>query len=144
MDFSNFTELEVNAQKTADYTFHELPGAPVLRSRYAGESNKPFFNELLRRAEHRQKRKQKLNVEVVRDNRARDAELYAKHIVASWPTPPRDKSGVEAPFSKENVEAWLRAIPVASFDAYREFCQDVGNFMDELDAEAAAGNSPTG
>ena len=144
MDFSHLQQLKVTDANTADYVFHNIPGEPVLQVKYAGESNKPYFNELLRKAEHLAKRKAKINVGMIQDNRERDTVLYPRHIVVGWSKPPVDKNGVPAPYTRENVEAFLKAIPTEEFDELRDFCRDPYNFRDEVDTASAAGNSPTG
>lgn len=141
-DFSNYVN-PITKDRTADFTFVNLAGQPRLTVRFAGESNKPYFNEVLRRGEHLQRRKVKVSVDTIQGLRDRDRELYPKFVVMGWPVAPVDKAGSRAPFTVENCEAWLRAIPDEEFDELREFCRDPHQFRDVADGEAASGNSPT-
>lgn len=142
-DFSHLSALAVKSEKTADYTFYNIPGEPTIRCRHAGEANKPYYNEVLRRAEHVMRRKAKLNVEMIRDQRDRDRALFPKYICIIWPKAPLDKHGAEAPYSLENCEAFLRALPDHEFDQFRDWAKDASNFVDNIDTGGVAGNSPT-
>lgn len=142
-DYSHLSVMTVKVDRTSDYTFENIPGQPILRVRFAGEANKPYYNEVLRRADHLAKRKLKISTDLIRDNRDRDRELYPKHIVVGWPRAPLDKDGKQNPFSKEEVEAWLRAVPDDVFDELREHCRDANNFRDSMDTAGVAGNSQT-
>lgn len=139
---TDFGQLKVKKQDSQKYVFWNIVGEPVLIVKHAGESNKDYFNEMLRRAEHVQKRRQKLSVELIRDNRNRDRELYPKFIVIGWEKVV-DAKGDAVPFSMENCNAFLKAIDDDEFDGLREFCREAANFRVTGDPEGAAGNSPT-
>lgn len=137
---ADFGQLQSKKVDTAEFTFWDIVGEPKLVVRHAGESNKPYFNEMLRQADHVAKRKLKLSVELVQQNRNRDRELYPMHVVVGWKDV-KDAAGKIVPYSKDDCAAFLRAIDDEQFDALREFCRDAANFRARADAEAAAGNS---
>ena len=139
---SDFGHLASKNKDTADYTFYNVLGEPTLTVRFAGESNKPYFNEVLRRQEHYHRRKAKINVDILKDNRERDRGLYPKHVVLGWKNV-KDKVGAVVTFNQEDCEAFLRAIPDDEFDGLREFCRDASNFREIADGAATAGNSPS-
>jgi len=139
---ADFGHLKNSKKDVVTYTFWGVVGEPKLLVRHAGESNKPFFNEKLRRAEHLQKRKAKVNVELIRDNRERDRELFPKYIITGWEDV-FDAKGVPVTFSKDDCKSFLDALDDDEFDGLREFCGDAVNFRDIADGASAAGNSPT-
>lgn len=139
---ADFSHLSQKARDTADYVFYAVNGEPILVVKFAGESNKPYFNEVLRRADHYRQRKTKVNVEVLRDNRDRDRSLYPKHVVTGWKNVV-DRDGKPVTFTQTDCEAFLRALPDDEFDGLREFCRDAANFRDVADGGAIAGNSQT-
>lgn len=122
--------------RTARMTLYQIDGAPVLELAHAGESNAPFLNEMLKR--NRRMGGRALTATVLEATREEDRELYARHIVKSWPTAPLvDLDTRErAPFSEENVRDFLRELPNWMFDMVRAFAMDVSNFVDEGISEA--------
>ncbi len=146
---ANFGHLKAKKKDFVEYTFHNVVGEPTLFVRCAGEDNKPYFNELLRQAEHHAKRKAKLNVDLIQGNRTRDLELYPKFVVTGWHETGehavRDDKGVAVPFTQADCKSFLEAVGDEEFDTLREFCRDTATNFRESSAspEAAAGNSPT-
>lgn len=139
----DFGHLSVKKRDTAEFTFYAIDGEPTLIVKHSGETNKKYFNEVLRRAEHFQKRKAKISVEMLADARERDRVLYPKHVVTGWKNVV-DKDKVVVPYTEDDCEAFLRAIPDEELDGLREFCRDASNFREAtIDAAGAAGNSPT-
>lgn len=139
---SDFSHLKASKKDTAEFVFFEVVGEPTLTVKHAGESNKPFFNEKLKVAERYRQRKAKISLDMIRDNRERDRELFPKHVVLNWKNV-KDVNGTPVVFSPTECEAFLRALDDDMFDALREFCSDASNFRDTADAAAAMGNSQT-
>lgn len=143
---ADFGASQVKRKITARYEMVNLIGEPVLIVKHAGESNKPYFNEKLRRAEHAQKRRQKLSVAVIVENRERDLELYPKFIVVGWEKVV-DVNGKEVPYTAENFTSFIKTVAgdfwEDEFDLLREFCADTSNFRELADGESAAKNSQT-
>lgn len=147
---ANFANLGFKSKDTAIFTLYgvELVGSdgqartPTLTVRHAGESNKPYFNEMLRRAEHLARRKAKVTVELIKDNRERDRDLYPQHVVIGW-NDVVDASGHPVSFNKEDCKTFLSSLPDDMFDELREFCREAQNFRETTDGGAAAGNSRT-
>lgn len=143
-DFSNYRSREVDVEETRPMTLFNLEGEPELVVRYAGESNKPYFNELLRRNQKlaRTLRGRALNTSVMEKTRDSDRTLYAEHIVVNW-NRVVDSKGEPVAFTKDSCLSFLKALPSEEFDEVRAFCTNQYNFTDG-DAEEedeALGNS---
>jgi hypothetical protein len=138
----DFSQLVVQKTDTAVFTFWDLVGEPKLVVRSATESNKKYFNEMLRRAEHLAKRKAKVSVELIQEDRNRDRDLYAEYVIIGFGDNVVDAKGEKVLFSKENLKAFLALIPDEQFDDLRKFCRDESNFR-KINEGAAAGNSQT-
>lgn len=139
---ADFSQLKVERVEVQKFTFWNIVGEPVLHVKHAGESNKDYFNEQLRHAEHLQKRRAKLNVEIVKDNRNRDRDLYPQYVVVGWEKV-LDKDGNEVPFNAPDCKNFLKALPDEEFDNLRDFCREPYNFRKVNESAAAAGNSQT-
>jgi hypothetical protein len=139
---TDFGHLTSTKKSSAEYTFWDVVGEPKLVVRHAGESNKPYFNEMLRRAEQLQKRKARVSAELIRDHRDRDRDLFPKFVVSGWKDV-NDAAGKPVTFTKEDCEAFLRALDDDTFDALREFCKDASNFRETVTGDVTAGNSQT-
>lgn len=147
---ANFANLQFKSKDTGRFTFYGIElldhkgslVTPIFVVRNAGESNKPYFNEMLRRAEHLARRKAKVTVELIKDNRDRDRDLYPKHVIVGWENVV-DADGKPVPFSQDDCRAFLASVPDDMFDELREFCREAVNFRETTDGAAAAGNSQT-
>lgn len=145
----DFTQLKNKRKLTAEHCFYNLVGEPILIVQHAGESNKPYFNEMLKRGEHLRKRKAKISPELIATLRQTERELFPKFIVVGFgdrdgkPTVV-DKNGAPVPFSRENVEAFLKSVDDEEFDGLRETAGDIGNFKEVGDPVTVAGNSQPG
>jgi hypothetical protein len=139
-NFSNLEKLKVKSSATALYTFHDIEGEPTLRVKPASEVNSPYMNQVLKKGKHmlRSLRRGKMSTQTLQENREQDYRLFPRYIVEDWPVAPVDANGEAVPFSVENCEAFLRAIPTHLFNDLRDFCGDIDNFIDEdeLDSEA--------
>lgn len=132
-DFSHLQDLQVSADKTAEFTFFAIKGEPVLTVAPATEANKPYFNAILKRTRstaRRMKASGGLNAALLAQNRMEDCELYSKFIVRGW-SKVQDKAGKAVPFSAEACLEFLKAIPSYMLDELRNFCAEQSNFLDE-------------
>jgi len=134
-NFSNLEKLKVKSSATALYTFHDIEGEPTLRVRPAHEVNNAYMNAVLKRGKKmlRTIRRGKMSTAVLKENRETDYGLFPRYIVEDWTVAPNDAQGNPVGFSRENCEAFLRAIPVDMFNDLRDFCGDIDNFREDDD-----------
>lgn len=138
----DFSKYAVSSTKTAQFEFLAIEGIPTLTVKPATEVNKPFYNNLLRRGKNaaRVQRTRGMNADMVAQYRNEDRELYSKHVVTAWKGV-KDKDGKEVPFSADECQAFLTAIPDHIFDDLREFVTNEGNFVDDgVDIETTSKN----
>lgn len=143
VDFSNLSRQQVSADDTAVYEFFDIDmvDASVVVSTSA-RSNKPYNAALIALMIPQQRRVQggKINAQFLDKYRNDLVPLYAKHVLKNWANIV-DAEGAQVPFSQENAEGFLRALPAQVFDALFEFCDNERNFRD-TDVEDLAKNSP--
>lgn len=142
-DFSHLTKLSVDSKNTADFPLYDLEGTPVLQLTHAGQSNKGYYNALLKTAASATKRGVKanaLNSSILDENRAEDKKLYPKFIVVGW-TGITDSQGKDVPFDQERCTEFLKCLPDYIFDEIRAFAGNPRNFTDmEIDSESVGKN----
>lgn len=139
-NFSHLKKLEVSGNKTVEFTIFQIEGEPSLHVVAASESNRGYFNELLRKGGKRQAKK-KVDAATVKSNREEDRVLYAKHIVKGW-TGVNDANGKEVEFTEGECLGFLSSLPDWLFDELRAFASDIQNFIDApIDVEEKAKNS---
>jgi hypothetical protein len=139
-NFSHLEAMKVKSSATAIYTFHEIEGEPSLLVKPAHEINQGYMNAVLKKGKKmlRSMKRGKLTTAVLKENREQDYQLFPRFIVEGWPTAPKDMEGKEVPFTRENCELFLRAIPVEMFNDLRDFCGDIDNFRDDEDDDLDA------
>lgn len=127
----DFSHLKVDRGRVAHYTIYQLEGEPVLELAPAGEVNKAYFNDALRRLKKRQAQIKAtgISAELVKANREEEYDLFARHIVRGWSNV-LDVNGDEVPYDESNARAFLKALPTDLFDAIRDFAADLSNFRD--------------
>lgn len=138
-DFSHLKKLEIAG--TAEYPMPELGEGTVLTVKPSGESNKEYFNALLRAtgAGKRQK-KRKVDAAMVAEIRNQDKELYPKYVIVGWEGL-YDAKGAKVKFSPEAAADLLAQLPDYIFDGVRGFCGEPESFVDYvIDVEEQAGN----
>ncbi len=141
-DFGQLRALEVTADKTVEYTLHQVEGSPTLILAPATESNIPLFNAALKRAGQAANRvvANSKTLATIKDGRAHDRELYSRHVVKGW-RGVVDVNGDEVPFTRDNCHDFLKALPDYMFDDLREYSRQPSNFVDDMpDTEAVAEN----
>ena len=121
---------------TVPYVLEHLEGEPTLMVAPAFGANKDYFNALLRRRRKGpakltpKKLSQKLEEQTIEDIRNDDKVLYPRHIIKDWDNV-TDNDGNEVPFSVEEAEEFLQALPDWIFDEIRVFCVQPQNFLAE-------------
>ena len=138
-DFSHLSELDVSGRQTVEYTLYHLEGEPTLILSPATQSNKPYFNALLKRSRKNQAalKAGAINSGMIDGNRDEDRELYPLYIVQGWRRV-TDSSGAEVPFAKDVCSSFLHHLPDWIFDEVREFAGSPQNFVSQPFANAAA------
>lgn len=128
-DFGHLKKYDVSENK-AVYSLYQIAGDVKLHVLHAGETNVPYFNEVLRRQAKNARivSAGRLNQQFLAANRNEDRELFAKHILVGWENV-CDTSGTEVPFSCENARDFLNALPDWIFDEVRTFAANATNFM---------------
>lgn len=144
-NFSNLSRMNVTSDKTAEYSLYQIDGVdgntPILILKPAHESNKPYYNALLRKSRSKMASisAKKITAETVKQNRDEDRALFADHVIAGWRHIP-DSDGNDVEFSKENARAFFESLPVWIFDDMRTWAQDMTNYVDMADPEDTAKN----
>lgn len=130
-DFSHFAKAGPTVDATRDFALYDLDTDPVpyLTVRPATDVNKPYANDLLRRAAKEIPRNagQRVDVATLETGRDIERESYAEHVVVGWKGV-KDANGDEVPFSVDNCREFLRQIPSFIFDSLRNFCAEPRNF----------------
>jgi len=149
----DFSHLSVG-ERVARYTLYQVMGEPYMEVVHAGESNKPYFNALLRRSKKNMRRLRAgaVDATTLSDNRDEDRNLYPKYIIKGWGCEKKDGVILDSAnkmiqFSPENVSTFLKALPNWLFDELRLFAGEESNFLDDFeegeeipDSEAVSGN----
>lgn len=127
--------------------FYDLEGEPWIEVHPSGETNKPYFNAVLKRQAANRGRmlRGKIDEATIARNRAEDRELYPQHVLTGKWGGWKDEAGVEIPYSPETVRELLQQLPDYQFDSLRAYCNEPSNFradaLSAADAEATSGNS---
>ena len=142
VDFSHLGQLDVKSEKLANYDLIELDGTPVLQLASASESNKPYYNALLKKSgkKVRAVKSNRIDERMIKENREENKELFSKYVIKGW-SGILDSNGEGVEFSVENVRAFLDALPDWIFDGVVQYASDVQNFIDDIiDTEGTAKN----
>lgn len=136
--FEHLHKYEIR-EKVVEFKLVNIEGEPVLKLAPATEANREYFRELLRLNKVNIRRANRvIDDSIMRDNLAKDRILYAQYIVVGW-VGVKDGDGNLVTFSKENVAAFLQALPDWVFNQIRSFASEPENFV-EGDEEAMLGN----
>ena len=133
LDFG-LSGLELTKDTTAVYTLYALEGDPSLVVATALETNKNYYNAVLRKAKKnlRRIRSGTVSAEQLREQRDDDRVLFAKHVVKGWNNLV-DSKHKPVPFSEKNALSFLKQLPDWIFDEVRSWCGDANNFLAEDD-----------
>ena len=124
-------------RKRARYIFHDIQGSPWIEVMRADESNKNYFNAMLRaqRQNRRRLRRGNVSVEDLQRMRETDVKLFPLHVCKDWGNV-LDANGVEVPFSAEACEQFLRRLLEADggidiIDDLRDFAASPESFSED-------------
>jgi len=144
-DIFDFQNLEVDSQ-TAWFEMPELsPGARVC-VKPATESNKGYYNGLLRRSGVRARRIQrtdKLTAEDADASRSEDRELYPRYVLVNWEGV-LDKQNQPVPFTADNNREFCAKLPAWLFDRLRAFAGTPERFLSDSDDPVPDGSELVG
>lgn len=128
-DFGFVKEQGVSPEDLIEFTIYTItmPNGkhPTLVGRYAGESNKPYYNALLKKQMKTVSAKQAafkagtINEEMVGENREQNRELFPEFVLTGW-RDVTDGKGKDLKFTKADCFDFLCALP-------NEDCDDVFN-----------------
>lgn len=146
-DFSYLKAMEVTTDLTVEYEIHQISvngKTPKLHMKPAVQANAPYFNALLKIAAKNAKSVQagQVNTGMISETRDQDRELFPKHVITGWSDMP-DADGAEVKFSAETCRDFLDQLPDHIFDVIRNFATTPENFVDNVDIEVTAKNSPS-
>lgn len=143
-DFSQLKKHELKNESTL--TLYEVAlsngEAPEIKGKFAGESNKLYFNAILVRTgkKSRKIRAKGINANTAAETRKDDRELFPKHIITGWNNVV-DAKGEPVEFTQENCAEFIAALPDHIFDIVRAHFSDMASFQDDsedsLDIEEA-------
>ena len=146
-DFSHLDKMHVRGDKSVPYTIFEIAynGVhPILYVKHAGETNKPYFNALLRRNANNRRIMQAggIRPETLEESREDDRKVFPEYVITGWKDV-TDANGKPVSYSKSECKACLKALPNHMFDQLRLFAGDPFNFTGETNAEELGKNSPS-
>lgn len=143
MSFRKLEAQTVEVAKTVPLVLNQLRGEPVLHVEHLGETNKPFWNDALARANATagisSGKRMKITDAKIRETRLKNRELVAKYSVRGLENVFHDDG---KPAGAEDIRDVVFALPDDVFDAVLGFVSDPNNFRDveiEGDAEDLAG-----
>ena len=142
-DFSHLSRCEPDNTKTVPFPLPYDLGTLLVVS--STESNRAYFNDRFRanrvnRARQQQITSGNINSKLIREVRDEDRVAYSKFVVRGWEGV-RDANGNLAPFTQENCQKFLTALPDHLFEEVRDFCRNAANFIEQVvDAEGVAKN----
>lgn len=133
--FEKVKNLAVGVDATAEYVFYGIEGEPSVIGKPATEANKPYLNSILKKGKRlmRRIRGGKMNVEALKESREQDYQLYPKFVLKGFANPALRDDGSQA--TDEDMEAFMRAIPIDMFDDMRAFYSDPDTFREEDDLD---------
>lgn len=144
-DFSHIKSLDVSTEKPARFKLHQITVndvTPTLLVVPATETNKPYFNALLKRSgkSARAARSGTISLGMIADNRKEERDLYPQHVIVGWEDMVDGRTGEEVEFSKAECINFLVNLPNWLFDDIRAFCSNPASFVTELEVEVVAKN----
>lgn len=142
-DFSFLDSMAVTNERTSELTLHSitLPNgkSPTLIGRHGGQTNKPYFNALLKGGAKKVRAVNagKVNIGMIEENRNEDRGLYPQHVITGWKDV-CDARAEDVSFSKDACTDFLKHLPDHIFDEVRNYFGNPDNFMGEIPSEEEA------
>lgn len=130
-DFHNYSEA-TKMEATAEYTFYEIQGEPMIVVAPTTEQNPAYMNYILKnsRAHMRQIEAGNLSVDLLKQLRSRDRELFPRFVVKNFSDNIVDSNGERVPFSQDAAKDFIDALPDHVFDGLRDFAGKIANFVE--------------
>lgn len=143
-NFSHLKTLEITPETTGRFTIHKITvngKTPTLIGKPAGQSNKSYFNALLKAGTKNAQalRAGKITSAMIDENRDKDRELYPQHVITGWEDM-LDGDGTELTFNKKDCAAFFQHLPDEVFQQVRDFYDNSDNFVEALDITVKAKN----
>jgi hypothetical protein len=143
MNFNYLKKFEIK-DNVVDFPINDIQGevVPVLIVKPATQSNKPYFNAILRKSKSKVGSIQSgnLNINMLDENRSEDKKLFPKHVITGWKNV-TDSSGKAVLYTFENCNDFVNALPEWIFDKVRNFAATSENFVEEaINVEEKAKN----
>lgn len=136
-DFGYLKQKQVSREGTAEMTLYAAAyddgTFPVLEGKHAGLTNAALVAESTKNLSPKSRRnaaRGKVSVADIEENRAKERELYAKHVITGWSNV-RNSTGKESSFSVDNCKAFLAELPQDFFDDIADFFTNPDNFRNE-------------
>lgn len=139
----DFSAQQITPETTREYVFDMIPGTPGIVLAPAHDSNPAYLDARLRASieasekltRNRSKKPEKTTPELLKkqieEDRDADRHLIAEACARGWTTAPKAVDGSAPEFSAENCYAFLKALPAYMFDPFRNFAQNLYNFVDQ-------------
>ena len=128
-DFSHFAAAQPS-ETLAEYAFSQLEGCPRVWVAFAGETNKAYLNDTLKRMRGKSNAMlaaRLMSPDQLREVREEDRQIYSRHVVKRWDV--RDASGEAVELNPQNCLEFLQALPNWVFDELRAFAGNPVNFL---------------
>lgn len=130
--FEYLSGLDV-AGKTTEVALPEIAPQARLTVKPADETNKPYYNALLKlgaeRMRNQMRRGDDLDPAVLKENRKVDADLFPKYVIIGW-SGVLDKEGNKVEFTEAYCVDLIKAIPGWVFDKIRAAANTQERFVD--------------
>ena len=138
-----FDGMAVDGEKTATYTWHDLPGEPKFQCKPAVEANKPYTAAALKLANlkaRKNQRKKNITTKDISNSRRDNAKLIIAHCLTGWKDL-KDTKGNPVEYSKDRAIEFFNAItnpakvPPRIFQEFLDWIGDEANFTDDAEDE---------
>lgn len=145
--FDHLQKLDPSG-RTAWMDVPDISPEARLELRHAGETNRPYFNAMLKKAAARARqiggRLDRVNANMLAQNRQEDRDMFPRYILVSWEGI-EDDQGNPVEFDAETAAEFCQKCPAWIFDKIRNWAAAPENFMDDgqepdPDPEELAGN----
>lgn len=149
--FEHLSELDPQG-RTAWLDLPMIAPDAAVELRFAGESNRPYFNAMLARAAKRARTLQAkglagIDPAMIAENRREDRELFPAHVIVDW-RGIRTRANEPVECTLEARKEFCAKLPAWIFDQIRNGAASPERFLQDgeeapPDGETVAGNSST-